>query len=112
MPTTTRRRRSRTIRPIPKRSIRGQLEPLVRRRLRSRPSTSSHSRSTRSGSSSSSSLSSRRRSHGRQRQKRLTPRVSRKRTTSVIPLYGTNGTMVIGYVRRCRSGVKLCRRDD
>uniref|UniRef100_A0A0R3RM38 P3 n=1 Tax=Elaeophora elaphi TaxID=1147741 RepID=A0A0R3RM38_9BILA len=76
-----------------------------RRRRRSRSPSSSRSRSSRSSNSSGSSQSSTR--ERTPSQKRRASRNSRRRSTFVMPLYGTNGTVIVGYVRPCRAGVRL-----
>uniref|UniRef100_A0A1I8EDQ4 Uncharacterized protein n=1 Tax=Wuchereria bancrofti TaxID=6293 RepID=A0A1I8EDQ4_WUCBA len=114
MPAPVRTQKSRTVRHIPpvKRNIQPKMVHSVRRRRRRRlPSPTTDLRSPHSSNSSNSSSSSRSsRSHShkhRQLEKRRTSRNLQRRSNCVMPLYGTNGTMIVGYVRPCRTGVRL-----
>nr|CRZ23255.1 Bm9103 [Brugia malayi] len=119
MPTPVRTPKARTVRRIPpvRRNIQPKIVHSVRRRRRRRRSPSpitdlrsSHS-SNSSSSSSSSSRSSRSHSHKHKRSKKRR-NACNLRSNCVMPLYGTNGTMIVGYVRPCRTGVRLCHRND
>ncbi|VDK88783.1 unnamed protein product [Onchocerca ochengi] len=104
MPAPKRRPKPRAIRRVP--VVRRTVQPVIRRRSPSRSSSSSRSRSftisTNSSQSSRSNSRKYKRSHKRRNSHRL-----RRLSNSVIPLYGTSGTVIVGYVRPCRSGVKL-----
>ncbi|KAM3724252.1 Octanoyltransferase [Dirofilaria immitis] len=111
MPAPIRRRKPQAIRRVPaiRRNIQPELMHLVRHRPSTCSSSSSHSLSSSSNNSSQSS-----RSHNRkhkQSQKRYVFPSLRRCSNSVIPLYGTNGTVIVGYIRPCRSGFKLCSRN-
>ncbi|OZC05679.1 hypothetical protein X798_07346 [Onchocerca flexuosa] len=108
MPAPKGRPKARAIRRVP--VVRRNVQPVIRRRSPSRSSSSSRSRSFTTKTSSSRSSRSHSRKYKRSHRRRISHRL-RRRSNSVIPLYGTSGTVIVGYVRLCRSGVKLCHRN-
>ncbi|EJD74562.1 hypothetical protein LOAG_18131 [Loa loa] len=111
MPAPVHAQRSRMVRRVPpvRRNVKRKVVRSVRRRRRPRSQSSSRSRSS-SSTNSSRSRSHSPRSHShkhKQSRKRRLPHSLLRRSNSVMPLYGTNGTMIVGYVRPCRAGVRL-----